>query len=94
MSTPYSDIFKRAVFRFKDYDYLRMSNDQIHEVMTAFLHSAISDFGDLGNWGCFLLDFCANFRSGAFAELNVHQRLHLLLPCQSVARVTDIAGFT
>lgn len=44
MSTPYSDIFKRAVFRFKDYDYLRMNNDQIHEVMTAFLHSAISDF--------------------------------------------------
>lgn len=44
MSTPYTDIFKRAVFRFKDYDYLRMSEDEIHEVLVAFLHSAISDF--------------------------------------------------
>lgn len=44
MSTPYSDIFKRAVFRFKDYDYLRMSDDEIHEVMSSFLRSAVADF--------------------------------------------------
>lgn len=44
MSTPYSDIFKRAVYRFKDYDYLRMSDDEIHEVMSSFLRSAIADF--------------------------------------------------
>lgn len=44
MATPYSDIFKRAIFRFKDYDYLRMQDSEIHEVMTAFLRSAITDF--------------------------------------------------
>lgn len=44
MATPYTEIFKRAVYRFKDYDYLRMSDDEIHEVMTAFLRSAVADF--------------------------------------------------
>lgn len=47
MATPYSDIFKRAVYRFKDYDYLRMSDDEVHEVMTAFLHSAVADFAPI-----------------------------------------------
>lgn len=47
MATPYSDIFKRAVYRFKDYDYLRMSDDEVHEVMTAFLYSAVADFAPI-----------------------------------------------
>lgn len=44
MATPFSDVFKRAVYRFKDYDYLRLSDDQVHEVMAAFLNAAIADF--------------------------------------------------
>lgn len=44
MSTPYSVIFDRAVFRFRDVDFLKLSNSEIHVVLTNFLKSAIADF--------------------------------------------------
>lgn len=44
MATSYEDIYNRAVFRFKDYDFLQMADEDVTAVLSAFLHSALSDF--------------------------------------------------
>lgn len=47
MATPYSDVLNRAMFRFRDYDFLRMSYDEVQTVLMAFLHSAVADFAPI-----------------------------------------------
>ena len=44
MSTPFVDIYQRAIFRFRDYDFCHMNDLDINEVLFAYLRSAISDF--------------------------------------------------
>lgn len=47
MPTSYSDIYRRAIFRFKDDRFVCMNDADIDEVLRAFLNSALSDFEPL-----------------------------------------------
>ena len=44
MSTPYSEIIDRAIFRFADTSMARMSADGQNYIMQKYLESAVSDF--------------------------------------------------
>ena len=44
MSTPYSEIIDRAIFRFADTSIARMSEDGQNYIMKKYLDSAVSDF--------------------------------------------------
>ena len=44
MATTYDAIYERAIFRFMDYDFLKLSNDQRASMLERHLRSAIVDF--------------------------------------------------
>lgn len=44
MSTPFDSIYKRAVYRFRDYDFCRINEADVNDVMQSYIMSAISDF--------------------------------------------------
>lgn len=44
MGTPFSDIYNRAVFRFKDYDFLKIDDFTREEILRRYLQSAEADF--------------------------------------------------
>ena len=44
MATSYDSIYQRAVFRFRDYDFMKLEESSISEVLENYLRSAIADF--------------------------------------------------
>ena len=47
MATSYNDIYQRAIFRFRDYDFMKLDDLDIAEVLSHYLRSAIADFGPI-----------------------------------------------
>ena len=44
MATSYDKIYQRAIFRFRDYDFMKMNDDDVGDVLGHFMRSAIADF--------------------------------------------------
>ena len=44
MSTPFSEIYNRAMFKFSDYEFLKLTDVDKEHIMESFLKSAQSDF--------------------------------------------------
>ena len=44
MSTPFSDIYNRAMFKFSDYEFLKLTDVDKEYILESFLKSAQSDF--------------------------------------------------
>lgn len=47
MSTPYSKIYERAMFKFRDYEFLKLQEYDIERILENHLKSAESDFIDI-----------------------------------------------
>lgn len=44
MATPYTSIFQRAVFRFRDFRFAELNELDVNTILQAYLESAVSDF--------------------------------------------------
>ena len=44
MATSYESIYQRAIFRFRDYDFMKMNDLDVGEVLKSYMRSAIADF--------------------------------------------------
>ena len=44
MATSYDKIYQRAIFRFRDYDFMKMNDGDVGDVLGHFMRSAIADF--------------------------------------------------
>lgn len=47
MATPYSKIYEAATFKFMDYDFLKLNEDERSEILKRYLKSSVSDFIDI-----------------------------------------------
>lgn len=47
MATSYNEIYQRAIFRFRDYDFMQMDDSVVGDVMGHFMRSAIADFAPI-----------------------------------------------
>ena len=47
MATSYNDIYQRAIFRFRDYDFMKLNDLDIAEVLSHYMRSAIADFAPI-----------------------------------------------
>lgn len=47
MATSYSKIYERAIFRFRDYDFMKLNDADIGEVLKMYMRSAIADFAPI-----------------------------------------------
>lgn len=43
MATSYNDVYDRAIFRFADYDFLKIDIQSREDILEKYLHSAIAD---------------------------------------------------
>jgi len=43
LATSYNDIYDRAIFRFSDYDFLKIDIESREDILEKYLHSAIAD---------------------------------------------------
>lgn len=44
MATPFAEIYEKAVFRFSDYDFMRIDIDARESILEKYLRSSIADF--------------------------------------------------
>lgn len=44
MATSYNDIYQRAIFRFRDYDFMKLHDADIGSILNMYMRSAIADF--------------------------------------------------
>lgn len=47
MATSYNEIYQRAIFRFRDYDFMKMNDVDIGEILSHYMRSAIADFAPI-----------------------------------------------
>ena len=78
MSTTFLDIYDRAIFRFKDYDFMRIDIQSREDILERYLLSSIADIGvvapdymqfDYDNKEFFIEDLAMQF--GSKIGLNV-----------------------
>lgn len=49
MATPYSEIYKRAIFRFKDYGFLKLDNETKEDILEMYLTSSRAEMQRVAN---------------------------------------------
>lgn len=47
MATSFNSIYQRAIFRFRDYDFMKINDADVGEVLKTYMRSAIADFSSV-----------------------------------------------